>query len=223
MTDTAAPPPSPSAPPGDPIHTYHCRQCSHLLLASTHSLTLLPRRAGPAALDKATILPLPPPPPEQARGPASASASASEDEPEPEPEPEDEPEPESETADGADAKAGPERRRRDRAPPFYALLLNVLGGDRRAGGSNAAGRAGAAAAGAGTGRPLIVTRADGFEKRFRLRCARCRVVVGYQLEAGQFGGGRGAPGGGPRTDVAYVLDGAVMSTEEMRGLGGRVS
>ena len=40
------------------INTYHCI-CSTLLLATTHSLTSLPRRAEPA-LDRAFILPLPP-------------------------------------------------------------------------------------------------------------------------------------------------------------------
>ena len=40
------------------IITYHCI-CSTLLLATTHNLSSLPRRAEPA-LDKAFILPLPP-------------------------------------------------------------------------------------------------------------------------------------------------------------------
>ncbi|KAI9704774.1 MAG: hypothetical protein M1836_006554 [Candelina mexicana] len=42
------------------IQTYHCL-CTHLVLASTHSLTSLPHRSSPG-LDKALILPLPPPP-----------------------------------------------------------------------------------------------------------------------------------------------------------------
>jgi hypothetical protein len=40
------------------INTYHCI-CTTLLLATTHNLTFLPRRAEPA-LDKAYILQLPP-------------------------------------------------------------------------------------------------------------------------------------------------------------------
>lgn len=42
------------------IHTYHCI-CNSLLLASTHTLSTLPRRQG-SALDEALILPLPPAP-----------------------------------------------------------------------------------------------------------------------------------------------------------------
>jgi hypothetical protein len=47
-----------SPKPNPQINTYHCI-CSTLLLATTHDLRLLPRRAEPA-LDKAYILPLPP-------------------------------------------------------------------------------------------------------------------------------------------------------------------
>ena len=43
------------------IHTYHCI-CSSLLLASTHTLSALPRRQA-SSLDNAIILPLPPAPP----------------------------------------------------------------------------------------------------------------------------------------------------------------
>jgi len=39
------------------VHTYHC-PCTSLLIASTHTLSALPRRAPPS-LDKAIILPLP--------------------------------------------------------------------------------------------------------------------------------------------------------------------
>ncbi|KAH8590497.1 hypothetical protein B0O99DRAFT_303746 [Bisporella sp. PMI_857] len=45
------------------IHTYHCI-CSSLLLASTHTVTSLPRRAPPA-LDSAIILPLSSPTPNE--------------------------------------------------------------------------------------------------------------------------------------------------------------
>ncbi|EYE98718.1 uncharacterized protein EURHEDRAFT_448310 [Aspergillus ruber CBS 135680] len=41
-----------------PIKTHHCRFCNHLLLATTRSLSLLPRRKDPAR-DAALILPLP--------------------------------------------------------------------------------------------------------------------------------------------------------------------
>jgi len=42
------------------IHTYHCL-CTSLLLATTHSLSTLPRRTG---LDSAIILPMPASPPQ---------------------------------------------------------------------------------------------------------------------------------------------------------------
>ncbi|GKZ29190.1 hypothetical protein AbraIFM66950_003629 [Aspergillus brasiliensis] len=41
-----------------PVQTHHCRFCNHLLLATTRTLTSLPRRKSPAK-DGALILPLP--------------------------------------------------------------------------------------------------------------------------------------------------------------------
>jgi hypothetical protein len=58
---TTNPDPDPDPSPKKPkpqINTYHCI-CTTLLLATTHTLSSLPRRAEPA-LDKALILPLPP-------------------------------------------------------------------------------------------------------------------------------------------------------------------
>jgi hypothetical protein len=53
------PDPDPSLKKPQPqINTYHCI-CTTLLLATTHTLSSLPRRTEPA-LDKALILPLPP-------------------------------------------------------------------------------------------------------------------------------------------------------------------
>jgi hypothetical protein len=56
-TTNPDPDPSPKKPQPQ-INTYHCI-CTTLLLATTHTLSSLPRRAEPA-LDKALILPLPP-------------------------------------------------------------------------------------------------------------------------------------------------------------------
>lgn len=56
-TTNPDPDPSPQKPQPQ-INTYHCI-CTTLLLATTHTLSSLPRRAEPA-LDKAFILPLPP-------------------------------------------------------------------------------------------------------------------------------------------------------------------
>jgi hypothetical protein len=56
-TTNPNPDPSPKNPQPQ-INTYHCI-CTTLLLATTHTLSSLPRRTEPA-LDKALILPLPP-------------------------------------------------------------------------------------------------------------------------------------------------------------------
>jgi hypothetical protein len=56
-TTNSDPDPSPKNTQSQ-INTYHCI-CTTLLLATTHTLSSLPRRAEPA-LDKALILPLPP-------------------------------------------------------------------------------------------------------------------------------------------------------------------
>lgn len=50
--------------------------------------------------------------------------------------------------------------------------------------------------------PVVVRRADGFEKRVLHRCARCRTIIGYKLEDKNRGG-----------DVFYVLPGWLQTTE----------
>ena len=60
----------------------------------------------------------------------------------------------------------------------------------------------------------VVRRDDGFEKRWLLRCGRCRLVVAYQLDWRQFGEGAGERKG-RREDVIYVLPGGTRTTEEM--------
>jgi len=68
--------------------------------------------------------------------------------------------------------------------------------------------------------PLLIRSDEGVEKRYPLRCSRCRLMLGYRLDWDQFGteknGGGGAGQIGRREDVAYLLDGAVMTTEDMR-------
>jgi hypothetical protein len=56
----------------------------------------------------------------------------------------------------------------------------------------------------------MITRTDGFEKRYLQKCGRCRVVVGYQLDWGQYGEKEGR-----REDAVYLLPGGLLSTEEM--------
>lgn len=80
--------------------------------------------------------------------------------------------------------------------------------------------------------PVIIRRSDGFEKRWVLRCGRCKLAVAYHLDWSQFEqktiaegkvvAGSGGGGNkdsevrkGRREDVLYVLPGALMTTEEM--------
>lgn len=54
---TQVPPQGQNQKPKHPIQTQHCRFCNHLLLATTRTLSALPRR-GEGAQDKAIIIPL---------------------------------------------------------------------------------------------------------------------------------------------------------------------
>ncbi|KAF2721480.1 hypothetical protein K431DRAFT_224273 [Polychaeton citri CBS 116435] len=60
---------------------------------------------------------------------------------------------------------------------------------------------------------VVLRLEDGFEKRYAIRCQRCRLLVGYQLHWSQFDESRKASG--QRDDVIYILPGGFMSTEEM--------
>lgn len=81
-------------------------------------------------------------------------------------------------------------------------------------------------------RPTMIRRSDGFEKRYLLRCGRCRLVVGYELDAEHYTASAEVNGGaaeavdaetgnetGPedkeRTKLVYLLPGGIMSTEVM--------
>ncbi|KAL2867194.1 uncharacterized protein BJX67DRAFT_107617 [Aspergillus lucknowensis] len=67
-------------------------------------------------------------------------------------------------------------------------------------------------------KPTMIRREDGFEKRFFLRCARCRLVMGYFLDEVHFPaeGGLAAGSGVEGEDRAvYLLPGALMETEIM--------
>jgi len=156
------------------VHTYHCL-CSSMLLASTHSLSSLPRRStANDSLDAAVILPLNPPP-----SPPSGT-------------------------DGAHDT--------DLPSAGYTLLLG-LALDRKL---------------------TVVRREDGFEKRRLHRCARCQLVVGYEVQAqplpqssnidamdvdtntGAAGKGKGKEDGYVGK-VLYMLPAGVMSTDVMMG------
>ncbi|KAI9035461.1 uncharacterized protein KD926_003487 [Aspergillus affinis] len=85
----------------------------------------------------------------------------------------------------------------------YSILLSTAMPDRRA---------------------TMVRREDGFEKRWFLRCGRCRVVVGYFLDAVHFPNATAAgkePDGededeeAERAKVVYLLPGALVETDDM--------
>lgn len=58
----------------------------------------------------------------------------------------------------------------------------------------------------------MVQREDGFERRRVWRCGRCGVVVGYEIERE-----KGAKEVGR---AVFLLEGALVETEEMVGGGG---
>ncbi|KAF7163589.1 hypothetical protein CNMCM5623_008438 [Aspergillus felis] len=91
--------------------------------------------------------------------------------------------------------------RRQRKQKHYTILLATTLPDRKA---------------------TLVRREDGFEKRRFLRCGRCRVVVGYFLDAVHFpvAHGKGedvveGEGAEQEPRVVYLLPGALMETEIM--------
>ncbi|KAF4613373.1 hypothetical protein G7Y89_g15514 [Cudoniella acicularis] len=83
----------------------------------------------------------------------------------------------------------------------------------------------------GTPKPVIVRREDGFEKRILYRCARCRVVVGYELLSSptsvlpsekmdiDSGSGSGGEGKEYKGEIIYILPGGLMSSEVMLSAG----
>lgn len=67
--------------------------------------------------------------------------------------------------------------------------------------------------------PILIRSDDGIEKRYLLHCTRCKLTLGYQLDWEQCGyqsEGSGASRSGRREDVMYLLEGAVVTTEEMK-------
>ncbi|KKK22693.1 hypothetical protein ARAM_004001 [Aspergillus rambellii] len=209
--------PQESSPPQQnklAIRTHHCRFCNHLLLATTRRIAALPRRKPPAR-DSALVLPLFSTP-----VPASATASTTT----------------TTTASRASASASasataPEDNDNDNdndndkenenenKQPHYTILLSTTVVDRK---------------------PTLLRREDGFEKRCLLRCGRCRVVIGYFLDAVHFpataetdadagagsGIGIGIAGGEKEEEeedargmkkerVVYLLPGALVETATM--------
>ncbi|KAL1969835.1 hypothetical protein VTN77DRAFT_7344 [Rasamsonia byssochlamydoides] len=171
-----------------PIRTYHCRFCSHLLVATTQDILSgeLPRRREPAG-DRALILPLP------SRRALSKSSTADENDVSDE-EREDDRQQQGEERGSLGGATSTEQQEQEQTqtqtqtqtslsshqngttttmtttpkpPPqqqHYTILLSTTIPDRK---------------------PTIIRREDGFEKRILLRCGRCRVVIGYVLDEEQ--------------------------------------
>ncbi|RLL98436.1 hypothetical protein CFD26_103050 [Aspergillus turcosus] len=206
---SASPSRSPSPPQQQPqhhegpqqhrlkVHTHHCRFCNHLLLATTRTIATLPRRKPPAQ-DNALILPLPhadDDDEEQLDEEPDADADAASPEPATETNPLQNPTNETE-------EQGTRTRHRKKQKHTTILLSTTLP-DRKA---------------------SLIRREDGFEKRRFVRCGRCRVVVGYFLDAVHFpvtAPGAEDGGEGERIDqeqeprVVYLLPGALVETEDM--------
>ena len=183
----------PFSHPRLPIRTYHCRFCSHLLVATTREIEQLPRRREPAQ-DRALILPLPPrlghghghgqpsPPGQLLEGEGDSSWSGVEDEStraealvehqkpqlsQQQQQSEERVPPENNSI-AKTAKETPKskpKRGKGRPNDHYTILLSTTLPDRK---------------------PVIIRRDDGFEKRLLLRCGRCRVVMGYLLDEAHF-------------------------------------
>jgi hypothetical protein len=62
-------------------------------------------------------------------------------------------------------------------------------------------------------KPLLIRRSDGFEYRYEQRCPRCKLPVGYQLDATQYDQSNSP---GSKDDVIYILPGSVVTTQEMK-------
>jgi hypothetical protein len=57
----------------------------------------------------------------------------------------------------------------------------------------------------------VISSDEGFEKRYLVRCARCTLVVGYQLDWAMFSQEKG----GRREDYVFLLPGGLVTTSEM--------
>lgn len=61
--------------------------------------------------------------------------------------------------------------------------------------------------------PVMVKKQAGYEKRWRVHCARCRSTIGYQLDSSHFPGDASK---GRRGDVMYLVEGSTISTEALQ-------
>jgi hypothetical protein len=63
--------------------------------------------------------------------------------------------------------------------------------------------------------PIIIRGEDGFEKRTLVRCGHCSLVIGYQLDAGHYGGNAEAQEQRAR-EVVYLLSGGLVESEDLK-------
>jgi len=66
---------------------------------------------------------------------------------------------------------------------------------------------------------MLIRSDEGIEKRYLLRCNRCRLILGYQLDWEQYAPSKESNAEvqrGRRDDVVYLLEGAVVTTEKMQ-------
>ncbi|KAL6233280.1 hypothetical protein BDW75DRAFT_232103 [Aspergillus navahoensis] len=115
----------------------------------------------------------------------------------------------SDTRTGGPSASTSEHAEQEQIQKHYTILLATNSRDRK---------------------PTLIRRSDGFEKRFFLRCGRCKIPVGYFLDEVHFpdsGGLKGAEAGsalasagvergeGGEDRVVYLLPGALMETDIM--------
>ncbi|TGO14633.1 hypothetical protein BTUL_0050g00280 [Botrytis tulipae] len=178
------------------INTYHCAYCTNLLLATTHTISTLPKRKGTG--DGSFILPVSGVVPgfggEKERDGDAMDV----------------------TRDGISAEDGEEREKqrengredvkdgdeRDSLPSYgYTNLLSLTKPNKQ----------------------VIIRKEDGFEKRGVWKCGRCAVAVGYEVwaEGNGSGSGKGKEVEGEGEGefggkILYLLRGSLMSTAVMR-------
>lgn len=63
-------------------------------------------------------------------------------------------------------------------------------------------------------KPTVIRCEDGFEKRYFHKCGRCELSIAYSLDRSQFEDTKTSSG--PREDVAFLIPGGLMSTENMK-------
>ncbi|KAM3065468.1 hypothetical protein ACMFMG_011643 [Clarireedia jacksonii] len=174
-------------------NTYHCTFCTSLLLATTYQLSSLPTRQS--SLDHSIILPLSSTIPLSSRfqSPSPSPSPTSPPAP-PTAEPSSSTEPTNDPMQGLEQIPQPESPAATPAPLYTSFTS-----------PNPTISA----------KPVIIRRQgeDGFEKRSLYRCARCAVVIGYEIVSESEGVGKAKEEEDER--VFYILPGALMSTDVM--------